>query len=232
MKRTIIACAAALMLASLPAAAQHGSTKWLDAGTIDAARELVANLSTWARSTVIPEARSWKEQLDGSLSAADLSKLNDLRRRAADLRTRSMALGRTMREAWKSEQYDALKKARADMAALKKERAVLLEELKPIAMASRATLEQIGERARPKIRQWADDARGIAERWWQANREKVSPEAARAIGRMLSRKQDLASLIEPKLRTKAAVARFMLWNGDDFTGELEGMVEEGVPDIR
>jgi hypothetical protein len=229
MKRLAIAFAL-LALFAVPASAQHGMhggmMKWLDEPTIEAAKALVGDLTSWARSSVLPEAQRWKNQLDAALSPADLAKLNELRAQAATLRERKGTLARAMREAWTSEDYDALKSARTQMKQLGKEREAILEQLKPIAVANRATLESIGESAKPKVKEWADEARAIGEKWWEEHKTSISPEAAGAIGRLMKHKHDLYGMLEPKLRTKSAVAKFMLWNGDDFTRQIDEMVKD------
>lgn len=228
--RTLAIAFALLVGLFVPAAAQHrghGGMKWLDEGTIEAAKQLGGELTTWARANVLPEAQSWKVRLDGAMTPADLAKLNELRRQAAELRDRRTAAAKTVREAWRSEDYDALKSARTQMKSFSKQQEAIFQQLKPIAEANRETLEAIGEIALPKVKQWTEEARAIGERWWEANQESVSPMAAKAIGRLMSHRGDLFAMIEPKLRTKIAVARFMLWNGADFTREIDQMMQNG-----
>lgn len=228
MRRLALALALALSMTAT-AAAQGGGhgMKWLDEKTLAAAKELGRSLTTWARAEVIPEVQAWKTRLDNSLSPADLTALNDLRRRSAELRDRRTALAAAMRTAWKSEDYAALKQARDDMKALGAEREEILQSLRPIAEASRETLMAIGETAMPSVRQWATEARSIGEAWYEQNKGTISPMAAGAIGRLMKHRQDLFAMIEPKLRTKAAAARFMLWDGEDFTRQFEQMLQNG-----
>lgn len=228
MRRFAIAFALLAVMA-IPAAAQrgHGVAKWLDQKTLAAAQELGGTLVTWARAEILPQAQAWKNQLDASLSPADLSALNELRREAAALRDRHMTLKASMRKAWKSEDYDALKTTREQLKGLGAERKEIFEQLKPIAERSRATLESIGESARPQVKGWIDEARIKVEGWWQQNKEGLNPMVGEAIKRLMLRRHDLQALIEPKLRTKAAVAKFMLWNGEDFTRQIEGMLQNG-----
>ena len=229
MKRHVLTLALLVAIASptLAQRGEHRSMKWLDEPTLAAARTLVTSLGEWARTDVLPEARAWKAELDNSLSPADLAKLNDLRRQAASLRERSKANAKTMREAWKSEDYDALKSARAAKKSLAEERRAIIEELKPIAEAGRVTLEAIRERAHPKLRTWTDEARAIGEKWYEEHKETISPVAAHAIGGVMRHRGNLFAMLEPKLRTKAAVARFMLWDGEDFTRGVEAMMQNG-----
>lgn len=235
MKRLALALAL-LVTMSMPALAQrggHGSMKWLDEGTLSAAKELGRSLAAWARTDVMPELQTWKTRLDNSLTPADLAKLNELRASAAELHARRSTLARSMREAWKSENYDELKRTRDAMKNLRAEREAILAELKPIADRSRTTLVAIGETARPKVREWADEARTIGESWWEQHKGTVNPMAAQAIGRLMKHRHDLFMMVEPKLRTKAAAARFMLWNGEDFTRQIEQMLQNGdVEGIR
>lgn len=227
MKRFAIVFAL-LALMAMPAAAQrHDRMKWFDEATMNAAKQLAANLISWARADVIPEVQNWKNQLDNAMDPADLTKLNELRRKATALKARQTSLHKSVRDAWKSEDYNALKSAREEIKKLHAERKVIVEQLKPIAMANRATLESIGVTARPKIKEWIEQARAIGQRWYEANSSVINPMAAAAIGRLMQHKGDLFALVEPKLRTKAAVARFMLWNGDDVTREFEQMIEGG-----
>lgn len=214
---------------SVPAVAQrgHGAMKWLDEATITSAKELATSLTTWARADVLPELQAWKNRLDASLSPTDLAKLNELRQKAASLKSRRLAVAKQMRESWKGEDYDALKKSRNDLKALQSERKELLDQLKPIATANRAVLEEIGEMARPKIREWTDAARTIGEQWFERNRTTINPGAAMAIGRLMKHKHDLFALVDAKVRTKAAAAHFMLWGGEDFTRDVDGMIRGG-----
>lgn len=230
MKRTAMVFAL-LFAAALPAMAQGraggGGMKWLDEPTLTAAKELGTIILAWARTDVVPQAQQWKNRLDAAMTPADLAKLDDLRRQASALKARHIAIARTMRDAWKAEDYDALKSARAEMKALGADRRAIVEQLRPIAEANRATLEAIGEDALPHIGRWTERVKTIGREWFEQNRATISPMAAMAVGRLLSHRNDLAALVEPKLRSKKAAVRFMLWDGEDFTREIDEMIQGG-----
>ncbi len=191
-----------------------------------ARHELRTQLSQFAKSTVFPALNTWKSQLDGAMQPDDLKALNALRDRASELRKQRKQAMKSMHESWQNEDYTTLKSSRDQLEALKQERDKLFAELKPLAIKYKETLHAIGETAKPKVKEWKEKGREIVKSWAESHPDMAA--GARGFkGGFFSRLGD---------DKKAAVARFMLWNGDETilneTGRqpLNPMHPQGQPE--
>lgn len=171
-----------------------------------ARHELRTQLSQFAKSTVFPSLNVWKSQLDLAMQPDDLKALNALRDRASDLRKQRKQAMKSMHESWQNEDYTTLKSSRDQLEVLKQERDKLFAELKPIAIKYKETLQAIGETAKPKVKEWKEKGREIVTSWAESHPDM----AAKARGFKGGFLSHLG-----KGGKKAAVARFMLWNGDE-----------------
>ena len=229
---TSAAVIALALLAFGSASAQDRGHRF-DPQRAEARKELHQSLKSWARTNVLPELRAWKARLDGAMSPEDLRALNDLRARAATLRKERAAIGSKMREAWKSEDYSALKSNRERMKEFKGEQKKLMEDLRPLAQEYRNMLEQIGNDAKPKIEAWKNDARGIIERWMQSHKDQLD-KGGKPFHGMPGMRQFHG--FGHGHGQKAMVARFMLWDGSDFIDQAEQMfnggAEGGMPELK
>jgi hypothetical protein len=194
-------------------------------------KELFGSLKTWAQSNVLPQLRTWKSKLDGAMSQEDLAKLNDLRARAAQLRKDAMATGMAMRKAWKDENYDALKQNRDKMKSFAEERKAIFQDLKPLAVKYRSTLEAIGTEAKPKIESWKKEGKDIAQKWMQDHKDQLGDNAHPRMGHMGHMGGMMG--LNSEMGRKMAAARFMLWDGNDLTGQMQNFNGGGaVPELK
>jgi hypothetical protein len=171
-------------------------------------QELHAKLSQFAKAQVFPSLREWKSRLDGAMTAADLATLNGLRSRAAELRKQALSYTKSIHSAWKSEDYTALKSSRDGMKTLAEQRDNLFGELKPIAIKYASTLKSIGEVAKPKIETWKEQGREIFKTWAESHKDELKS------GKNFPNHGGFWKQFADGDKRKA-VARFMLWNGDE-----------------
>lgn len=189
-------------------------------------KELITTLKSWAKTNVVPQLRTWKGQLDAAMSADDLAKLNALRARATQLRKEAVATGKAMHEAWKAENYDALKQAREKMKGYREQRDVLFAELKPLAVKYSSTLMAIGADAKPKAAAWKEEGKKIAMKWIADHKEELGDHPMPPLHRM----HGMMGL-GGGMRKKVMAAYFMLWDGGDFIDDLDQMNGQGGGDL-
>lgn len=220
MTRIFLATAALAIVAITGVTAQERQP---DPARTELVRELHAELLTFARTNIFPALRQWKAKLDGAMSPDDLATLNGLRDRAAKLRTSMMEHGRAMRQAWKSEDYDALRSHRDALKGLMSELRAIIKELRPLAGKYRPALEEIGVEARPAIERWKNGGKEIVARWANAHPDELGGHPKCLLKRGLPMSHMFGG------STKRAVAKFMLWNGDDLP-EMPSPERDGEPD--
>ncbi len=192
-----------------------------------ARQELHTKMSQFAKTEVFPSLREWKTQLDGAMTPADLTALNALRTRAAELRKQAMANAKSMRVAWKEEDYSELKESRDGMKSLKEQRDQLFSELKPIAVKYAATLKSISEVAKPKVEGWSEKGKEIFKSWAESHKGDVKG------GKEFPHHGGFWKQFADGDKKKA-IARFMLWNGDENILDEQGQLTPPVmqPDSR
>lgn len=201
-----------------------------------ARHELMEKLHSFAKAEVLPELGRWKAQLDNAMSPTDLAKLNSLRSRSAELRRKMMENGLGMAKAWKSEDYDALKKNRDAMKDLATERKAIMTELKPLALAYAPTLKTIGDQAKPKVDAWKEKAKGIVEEWSKTHNMEGKGMGMRGF-HGLGHFGMMFGGMDKGDKMKAVVAHFMLWDGTDLADDAQKMMDapgfpEGGMDLK
>jgi hypothetical protein len=230
MKRTLLALTLAAL--TIGTAAAQDRTRTPDPKVSEARKELIESVKKFALGEILPQLTAWKSQLDGAMSAEDLKALNALRSRATALQSRAIEYGRAMGEAWKSENYEALKANREKMKKLGEEHKALFEELKPLAIKYRSTLEAIGQDARPKVEGWKEQGKEIFQKWVADHKDQLAD--MKGMHRMIPGGLGWMGHGDKK----AMVARFMLWDGSDFISRLEqqmtqpGLGGQGEMDFR
>lgn len=176
-----------------------------------ARREMRSNFAEFAKKEIFPAMRQWKSTLDAAMSADDLAKLNELRKKAKTMRETIKATTKEMRKAWKNEDYDALKVQREKLENEKDEGLRMALDVKPLAKKYRAVLEKIGEEAKVKAPQWREKGREMMRQWMEKYDIKADPEKLQGLKKRFGFFGDGDS--------KKAVVRFMLWDGsEDFMG--------------
>lgn len=189
-----------------------------------ARKELHTKLSQFAKSEVFPSLRGWKSELDAAMTPADLASLNALRSQAAELRKQARTYAKSMGTAWKAEDYTALKASRDGMKSLAEKRDKLFAELKPIAVKYSSTLKSIGEVAKPKVETWKEKGREIVKTWAESHKDELKDgKQFQKLGRFF--KQFAGGGDKRK-----AVARFMLWNGDETIMDEQGQLAPEMMD--
>lgn len=194
-----------------------------------ARQQLRQTMIDWARTAILPTVTTWKNQLDAAMSAEDLAALNALRARAAKLRKEAISHLNNMQQAWQSEDYTALKHHREALKGMREQRDALFSELKPLAIKYRETLQQIGKVAQPQVQQWRQEGKKKVEEWIAAHSNELGDRPFgmhgmpwKGWGKMLG--------FDGKMQKKAAVVRFMLWNGEDITQDLPKLAPNGSVD--
>lgn len=228
LRATLVATTALALLLGSAALAQPNRRK--PNPEREAARQqLRQTMLDWARTTIWPTLTQWKNQLDAAMTPEDVTTLNGLRARAATLRKEFISQRNSLRTAWQDEDYDALKTHREALKGMRQQRHDLFKELKPLAIKYRQTLQQIGETAKPQVKQWREAAKQKVEEWLAArsndgsndgsNDEFATPPFGfhggpwKGWGKMFG--------VGGEMRKKIAVARFMLWNGEAMTEQPE-----------
>lgn len=173
-----------------------------------ARQELHTQLVQFAKTEVFPSLRQWKSELDAAMTPTDLDALNALRSKAAELRKQARSYGKSMRDSWKSEDYAELKSSRDGMKSLGDQRDKLFAELKPIAVKYASTLKSIGEVAKPKVEGWKEKGKQIFKTWAESHQDELKD------GKQFPKQWGFWKHFGDGDKRKA-VARFMLWNGDE-----------------
>jgi hypothetical protein len=210
------------------AIAQEGPAhrKPLEPKAMEARKDLIDQIKKFARAEILPQMGAWKSQLDRGMSAEDLQSLNALRARASALQARAIDAGKGMRDAWKGENYDALKADRQKMKDIVSERDKLFQDLVPLAEKYRPLLETIGADARPKLEDWKSRGIAIFQKWSADHKDELS--GMRGMGHMMG---GLGGFMGPMGRgdhQKMMVARFMLWDGNDPIDKMEQLGQSGI----
>jgi hypothetical protein len=199
-----------------------------DSQRMQIAGELHTQLQTFAQQKILPTLRQWKAKLDGAMSAEDLATLNGLRDRAAKFHQQMMEHGKAMREAWKNEDYAALKQHRDAMKGMKDEMRAIMTELKPLAEKYKTTLQAIGEDAKPAMEGWKTEGKSIIEKWKAEHKDQLGDKPAPPMmepgGPMMGPKGHGHGMMGPEgpmpgmlgMHGKGAAVWFMLWNGQDL----------------
>lgn len=176
---------------------------------VQARKEMRDAFADFAKKEIFPSLRQWKATLDGAMNAEDLAKLNELRKKGKTMRENIRTASKAMRQAWKNEDYEALKQHREKLENAKDDAMRLALDVKPLAKKYRATLEKIGEEAKVKAPQWRDKGREIMRQWMEKYDIKPDPE------KMEGLKKRFGFFGEGD--SKKAIVRFMLWDGtEDF----------------
>jgi len=244
-KRTGIAAVIALVVVAVGVAVAQprmhdgggrGHRK-MDEKTVEALKGLHQTMTAWTRTNVLPQVRTWKSELDGAMSAADLATLNGLRARAKALQTERASLMAEVGTAWKNGDKEAAKAGRQKMKDIGEKHRALARELKPLAEKYSSTLKTIGAEARPKAKEWRSQGRDVAMKWLAEHRSEFTEEQMEHLqhgigffggghggrhGKGMKGKRGL-------------VVRFMLWDGSDFTEHSgQGMpgMDGGLPNLR
>jgi len=183
----------------------------------DARKDIHEKLSQFAKSEVFPSLRQWKSELDGAMNPADLASLNDLRSQATELRNQARTYTKSMAASWKNEDYAELKSSRNSLKSLAEKRDKLFAELKPIAVKYSSTLKSIGEVAKPKVEAWKEKGREIVKKWAESHKDELKD------GKHFQKLGGFFKQFAGGDKRKA-IARFMLWNGDENIIEEHGQL--------
>lgn len=241
-KRTIAALGAALVIATgVTVAVAQRPNHTPDPQRQAARQELMEKMRTFAKTEVLPEVTRWKSQLDNAMSPTDLQKLNTLRARSTTLRQQRMETGLAIAKAWKAEDYGALKQSRDKMKTLEQEQKAIFADLKPLAETYKSTLLTIGAQAKPKMAAWREQGKAIFTEWAQSHKSDSAGAHPRMGGHGMGMGMPPmfgggeggkdGGAKDPGAREKMMAARFMLWDGGDFTQHADQMLNHpGMPD--
>jgi hypothetical protein len=216
---------AALLLCFAMSGAQ-AQQKWpRDPAQVEALKELRSKIVSFFQNTVEPEMLKWKTQLDAALSPQDLQALNILRKEAKGMKLDEQTANRQMKKAWRDEDYDALKKNRDRKKDLAQDRKELLADLKPIAVKYKSTLVAIGEVAKPKAAEWKAEGKKFVEAWVARHKDTFGEEGMKHALAMIAQRFAGIPGLDKETKAKVTAAKFMLWDGTDFTQTFEGGIQ-------
>jgi hypothetical protein len=219
-----------MLLLSAAVAPAQKSAQAIDPKAREAYIQLHDQMVEWVRSEILPTVRTWKTTLDEAMDRSDLDQLNALRKRAAALNARRIEYTKAMADAWRAEDYEALKASRNQMKALLPEAMLLLQELKPLGLKYRSTLEAIGEKAHPIMTEWKRAGIERFQNWMLTNREAIGDAPFPRIGG-IGQMAWLAKL-GPEQRRKIGAAIFMLWDGGDLATQIVPEGTLGMPELE
>jgi hypothetical protein len=199
-----------------------------DPAQAEALKELRTKIVSFFQNTVEPEMLKWKTQLDAALSPDDLQALNKLRKEAKEVQLDEKSANQQIQQAWRDEDYTALKKSRDAKKELDKDRKELLADLKPIAVKYKSTLVSIGEIAKPKAAEWKADGKKFVEAWVARYKDTFGEEGMKQAIAILTRRFAGIPGLDKDTKAKVAAAKFMLWDGSDFTKTFDNGVQGGI----
>ena len=223
MKTSRIILAALFLCLSVTMQAQQEWPK--DPAKAEAVEELRAKIVSFFQNSVEPEMLTWKAQLDAALSPQDLQALNILRKEAKGMKLDEQKANRQMKKAWRDEDYDALKKNRDSKKDIAKDRKELLADLKPIAVKYKSTLVAIGDAAKPKAAVWKAEGKKLVEAWVAKYKDTFGEDGMKQALTLLQQKFAGIPGLDKETKAKVAAAKFMLWDGSDFTETFEGGIQ-------
>jgi hypothetical protein len=189
----------------------------------EAIKVLLKEFRDYGQTNIIPKMHEWKTTLDNSISTEDLNALNELRNKAKELRKESVYYTFAILRAKKNNLSDSLKIYQDARKTVVQDQKKMLEDLKPLAEKYKSTLEEIGQDAKPLIKNWTDDIKAIAKNWFEKNKNVLSPDIKSQIIKKVIKLKLFEGLdVEKKtklfeLKKKLIIARFMLWDGSDIT---------------
>jgi hypothetical protein len=200
----------------------------IDQKTKDALKELYKGVRDYAQGNIIPKMKVWKGALDHSMTADDLGALNVLRDRAAQLKVKGKRLTLALRNAVQNNNPSDIRKYRQMITALATDRQALLKDLKPLGVKYKATLVSIGSEAKPYGTEWKDGIKQVGLAWYATHKDDLSIGFKAALGKGIERLKTLGALLGEDMKGKLAIARFMLWDGQDLP-ETSQMLSDDTP---
>ena len=212
MNRSVVV--ALMMICAAVSAQAQKKHDPIDPKAREAYIQLHDQMISWARTEIVPQARTWKARLDAAMEPADLQTLNGLRARAAALNVRRITIMKSMGEAWRSDNQEGIKAGKQQLYSLLPEGMMLLEELRPLGLKYRSTLEAIGTDAQPYLKEWKKSGMERYESWRQQN-SAVLGEGHRPLG-----KHRMGGNGKFAGNKKLGAALFMLWDGGDLAGQI------------
>ncbi|MFH0990067.1 MAG: T9SS type A sorting domain-containing protein [bacterium] len=203
-----------------------GTDRKFDQPSVRVLNILLKSIHDWAQQNVVPRLRRWKGGLDNAMAQEDLRALNSLRDRAASLKQREQRITNAIKDATTRGDRTTLQSMKEKLEEVKKSQKALLEELKPIAVKYKSTLEEIGKVAKPAGQQWKEDVAKIGKDWY-AQYENVLGDKAKLLLKFAVERTKKMDLLGADLKAKLRLAKFMLWDGKDMP-EFKGISEDGT----
>lgn len=227
MKYILIFLASLLSPAAFALAQTESTNQQNDEALRTAREELRERYSTWANETILPTLKEWKSRLDEGMTPDDLALLNRLRTRATGIRNQIREHRKALRQGWKDEDEEAIRKERTALTEVRKAWLDILTELEPLAFRYRATLKEIGEEGRPLVMEWRKEGKEIFRRW----REETGYQTGKG-PRYLKEYHESVFWTAVITSRRRRVVRFMLWNGEESAVENSGNTLPLIPDLH
>jgi hypothetical protein len=178
-----------------------------------AVKDLVTNLRNWAQDNVIPEMRKWKDQLDSKMNKEDLSKLNDLRSQASDLRKQGMMMAGARENG--NIDKSMMEKRKDNMNATREKRDALIKEVEPFSTKYKPELENIKKEAEPYVVNWKKDADHIINDWYKNHEGDVPSQMKNMLDRRINTFK-MYEAFQDNSKDQPLAWGFLLWDGKDL----------------
>lgn len=204
-----------MMIAATVSASAQKKNEPIDPKAREAYIQLHDQMLSWARTAIVPQARTWKAQLDAAMEPADLQQLNALRARASALNARRITIMKSMGDAWRADNQEGIKAGKQQLYSLLPEGLMLLEELRPLGLKYRSTLEAIGTDARPYLKEWKKEGMERFQSWRTQNSAVLGDGSVRKGGM-----HKMGHFGKIGGNRKLGAALFMLWDGGDLDGQI------------
>lgn len=176
--------------------------------------ELRNNVHDYAKKEVFPSLTQWKSELDNAMTKEDLAKLNDLRAKAKELRN-GMKAKMMSDMASMDPGKERRKEMKSDMKETHKAMMDLMQDVKPLAEKYKPALDQIAQKAEPKIKTWKDNFKNIMTKWHEAHKDELKDMKDKRGGMMHPGMMMRMFRDFPAKDKDRMAAMFMLWDGSD-----------------
>ena len=185
--------------------------------------ELRNSINNYKTTNIIPQMNTWKSDIDRNIKSEDLTKLNQLREKAYNLRLEAKKnFEAKAKDGFGEKRSDRKKPENRDHK--KNEMKEIGKELKAIINNNEEYFDKLFADAKPILRNWRDDIEDIIEKWHEDNEELIEEARENKDGKFRPRHPRMDGMIGGK---KMAAARILLYNGKDDEMD-DAFMKEGI----
>ena len=182
----------------------------------DLINQLRSDIQNYKNINIKPQMDNWKSDIEKNIKSEDLIKLNELRKKAAEMKAEQKAKFEQFRKDNENKPSKRMKKD-GNREIMKDEMQEIGKDLKTIVQNNKEYFENLFDDAKPILRKWRDEIEDIVEEWHESNEDALE-NAKQENGEFHKGfHHKMNNMIGGK---KQAVARILLYNGqDDFMDE-------------